>query len=36
MVLFDIVIGGLWIALVVLAVLLAAPEDSQDSYNRQI
>ena len=36
MVLFNIVIGGLWIALVVLAVLLAAPEDSQDSYNRQL
>ena len=36
MVLFDIVISGLWIALVVLAVLLAAPEDPQDSYNRQL
>lgn len=33
---FDVVITGLWIALVVLAVLLAAPEDSQDSYNRQL
>ena len=36
MVLFDIVVTGLWVALVVLAILLAAPEDSQDSYNRQL